>query len=156
EDYQSFLANSLEEAVSGAIKLARYDRSLAGQPSTGLVLDPSGCLEAHFRATVDGSPIEWIPGLVIADTKEASTDWARQNSFGFVVLVTCTLESDDLDPNVLRLFREQQPGALVIVCVDRARLAQLRSSAENPWRQVVPDIVIFDETFTNHAVPFGA
>src|SRR6516165_4361329 len=38
EDCQSFLANGLEEALSGAIKLARFNRPSPATPATGLVL----------------------------------------------------------------------------------------------------------------------
>src|SRR5215469_9178912 len=42
--YQSFLANSFDEALSGAIKLARYAASVSGRSSTGLIIDPAGRL----------------------------------------------------------------------------------------------------------------
>src|SRR5262249_32894290 len=40
-EYQTFLANGFDEALGGAIKLARYAASLAGRPTAGLVLDPA-------------------------------------------------------------------------------------------------------------------
>ena len=44
ESYQTFLANSFDEALSGAIKLARYCASVAGRSTTGLVIDPDNRL----------------------------------------------------------------------------------------------------------------
>src|SRR5262245_17099813 len=38
-EFQSFLANSFDEALSGAIKLARYCADLLGAPKAGLVID---------------------------------------------------------------------------------------------------------------------
>ena len=37
--FQSFLANSFDEAVSGAIKLARYAADIRGKSLAGLVID---------------------------------------------------------------------------------------------------------------------
>src|SRR5580700_2785497 len=39
DEYQTFLANGFDEALGGAIKLARYCASQAGRPATGLILD---------------------------------------------------------------------------------------------------------------------
>ncbi len=53
EDWQSFLANGLEEALSGAIKLARYSEHI-GPRSTGLVFDPSDRLAGFAGAELAG------------------------------------------------------------------------------------------------------
>ena len=52
------------------------------------------------------------------------------------------------------LVRRHAP--LVITCVDRESLAALRGGSSGILREIVPDIVVFDESFVNHAVPFGA
>ena len=44
EDFQSFLANGVEEAVSGALKLLRCNRVPADARPMGLILDPAGRL----------------------------------------------------------------------------------------------------------------
>jgi acetylornithine/succinyldiaminopimelate/putrescine aminotransferase len=56
--------------------------------------------------------------------------------------------------SIHRLVRDSKP--LVITCVDRESLATLRSGSGSILHQVVPDIVVFDESFTEHAVPFSA
>ena len=52
------------------------------------------------------------------------------------------------------LVRRHAP--LVITCVDRASLAALRGGSGGILHEIVPDIVVFDESFVDHAVPFGA
>ena len=64
EDCQSFLANSLEEALSGAIKLARFNRYAVDRRATGLVLDPADRLTAFAGADLpDGGRVEFLPGV---------------------------------------------------------------------------------------------
>src|SRR6516225_7160396 len=54
EDYQTFLANGFDEALSGAIKLARYCASLAGRPTTGLIVDAANRLGPYVSTPVAG------------------------------------------------------------------------------------------------------
>src|SRR5262245_20867816 len=63
-DYQSFLANGFDEALSGAIKLARYCGNLAHRPATGLIIDCAHRL-GPFAGVVlaNGGHIEFVPGL---------------------------------------------------------------------------------------------
>src|SRR5215468_8093073 len=64
--YQTFLANSGDEALSGAINLARYDASLSGRPTTGLVIDFADRLGPFATTAVTGGEkIEFVPGLVV-------------------------------------------------------------------------------------------
>ncbi len=52
------------------------------------------------------------------------------------------------------LVRRDKP--LVITCVDRESLAALRGGSNGILREITPDIVVFDESFVDHAVPFSA
>src|SRR5262249_14957893 len=64
--YQTFLANGFDEALGGAIKLARYSASVAGRPAAGLVLDPADRLGPYAAASVaGGGRVEFLPGLVV-------------------------------------------------------------------------------------------
>ncbi len=76
----------------------------------------------------------------------------RTERFGFVVLVTTRL--DEHADAIRSLLERDDP--LVIACVDRPGLANLRRDAAHVARQWRPDIVVFDESFVNHAVPFSA
>ena len=64
EDYQSFLANSLEEALSGAIKLVRYARTTTGADPTALVLDLDNRLTGFASAELsNGDRVPFLPGI---------------------------------------------------------------------------------------------
>src|SRR5262249_52007032 len=71
EPFQTFLANGFDEALSGAIKLARYSASSEGRPKTGLVLDGAGRLGPFASVSVAGGRIEFVPGLVILGKGDA-------------------------------------------------------------------------------------
>jgi acetylornithine/succinyldiaminopimelate/putrescine aminotransferase len=156
-EHQTFIANSFDEALSGAIKLARYTATLAGRPTTGLVLDPTGRLGPFRSAPVAGGRIEFVPGLVVLGTGEGDLRAVEQaeGPFGFVVLVGMGGASLDVYLEaVARVVRRD--AALVIICVDRTALAELRRSPTAALRELAPDVVVFDESFVNRDVPFGA
>ncbi len=138
EEYQSFLANSFDEALSGAIKLARYCCSVAGKSTAGLVIDP----EDRLGPFASEGNVVFVPGLTVVGKIEAVPTDAK---FGFVVLAS----GDDPTSHASLAKRLASEGALVIVCVDRHRLKMLLPA--NP-----PDIVVFDGSFVNDEVPFGA
>jgi acetylornithine/succinyldiaminopimelate/putrescine aminotransferase len=154
-EYQSFLANSFDEALSGAIKLARYAASLAGRSTTGLILDPAGRLGPFSAVKVPGGRIEFVPGLVVAGKDEGDLDTTqRSGPFGFVMLVHAG--GADLHRHaeaVTALVRRDH--ALVIAGVDRAALTDFRRGPAGV-RELSPDIVVFDESFVHRDVPFGA
>jgi acetylornithine/succinyldiaminopimelate/putrescine aminotransferase len=131
EPYQAFLANSFDEALSGAIKLARYCASIAGKSTTGLVIDPTDRLGPFASA----SGVVFLPGLTIANAAVP-----RDQTFGFVVLT----DPDQETPS---------DAVLRIICVDRAGFAKIGARQK---RESVADIVVFDESFVNRDVPFGA
>jgi acetylornithine/succinyldiaminopimelate/putrescine aminotransferase len=65
--YQSFLANGFDEALSGAIKLARFCTDVEGRPKAGLVIDPDRRLGPLASVTLlDRGKIDFIPDLVVA------------------------------------------------------------------------------------------
>jgi acetylornithine/succinyldiaminopimelate/putrescine aminotransferase len=151
--FQTFIANGFDEALSGAIKLARYCASIAGRPTTGLILDGDDRLAPFAAATAIGGKVEFLPGLVILRRNEQLGSAAvSDQSFDFVVLVAGESGMDPIDETVLRWIRKN--AALVIMCVNRGTLAALRCEASD--HTLPPDIVVFDESFVNHDVPFGA
>ena len=156
-EYQSFLANSFDEALSGAIKLARYCGSMAQRPSTGLVIDAVGRLGPFAGTTVNGSGrIEFLPGLVVvAKPEELRAILPTEQRFGFVVLVTASGQLlEEFAPELHALATRDAPT--VITCVDRPSLGVIRAATGGIIRELAPGIVIFDESFVNHDVPFGA
>jgi acetylornithine/succinyldiaminopimelate/putrescine aminotransferase len=172
EDFQSFLANGLEEALSGAIKLARYSRPTPnGPPSTGLILDPADRLAGFVSAKLAGGGIvPFLPGLRVIGKDELrrepgtlGLEKAAENGRAEVgtapinplVLVAGTDGLlDNQAETIRRLVDRHRP--LVITCVDRESLAALRGTPGGILREIAPDIIVFDESFTDRAVPFGA
>jgi acetylornithine/succinyldiaminopimelate/putrescine aminotransferase len=151
-EYQTFLANGFDEALSGAIKLARYSFSLAGRPTTGLVLDAENRLGDYACTTVPGGTVEFVPGLVVLDGDRALGS-TQQASFGFIVLVGEKAVAGN-SAAIAHVLERDAP--LVIACLDRVALTALRSPRTGANRARTPDIVVFDESFVDRAVPFSA
>ena len=107
EDYQSFLANGFDEALSGAIKLARYSASLTGRPTTGLVFDPADRLGPFASAPVSGGgKVEFVPGLVVVGKHDAdlTAAVATGGTFGLLVLVAGAEPMNDKHAEAIRLL----------------------------------------------------
>ena len=155
--FQTFLANAFDEALSGAIKLARYGASVCGRPGTGLVIDGGNRLGPFVgAAAAGGAPVEFLPGLSVVDgPDEFRKAVAAERPCSFVVLAAGADRSFDEYADALREL-VRRDGTLVIVCVDRTCLAARRGSPGAMLREPAPDIVVFDDSFVNHDVPFGA
>jgi acetylornithine/succinyldiaminopimelate/putrescine aminotransferase len=157
DKYQTFLANGFDEALSGAIKLARYSASLAGRSTAGLILDPRNRLGPYAGAAAAGGAwVEFVPGLVVVGKGSVSEDaFAPARRFGLLVLVGCAGATLDVYADEAReLVRRDNP--LVITCVDRTSLSDLRHGFAGPLRELKPDLVVFDESLVDRHVPFGA
>jgi acetylornithine/succinyldiaminopimelate/putrescine aminotransferase len=156
-EFQSFLSNSFDEALSGAIKLARYAASLRGRPASGLVLDPGERLGPFAGTTVGGGRIEFLPGLAIrnGDPSNESMSGLHPARHGFVVLAPTADGSLEAHADELRKVI-QRDSPLVITCLDRTVLASLRRGTSGLLLGIVPDIVVFDESFVDRQVPFAA
>ena len=157
-DFQSFLANSFDEALSGAIKLARYAAHEDARPQAGLVIDFAGRLGPFAAVRIrDRALMEFVPDLIVLDANQVESGDAlrRVNHFGFVVLVLSpALEASKQFDEIRALIEEQ--NLLRIACVDRAGLDRCRQSSTPLRERLRPDMVVFDESFTQHHVPFGA
>jgi acetylornithine/succinyldiaminopimelate/putrescine aminotransferase len=158
EEYQSFLANGFDEALSGAIKLARYAANMAGRSTTCLAFDASNRLGPYAAAPIaGGGMVEFLPGVKVVGNHESdvTTAVADNGPFGIVVLVANTQTILGQYEEALRLAILRD-NPLLIICVDRETLATLRGGAGGLLQEFVPDIVIFDESFVDLAVPFSA
>ncbi|HYV35717.1 MAG TPA: hypothetical protein VE988_08440, partial [Gemmataceae bacterium] len=85
EPFQSFLANGFDEAVSGAVKLARYVARVAQRPVTGLVIDTAGRLGMFASSLSRRQRVEFLPGLVVIGKDDMIP---LDQQFGFVVLTS--------------------------------------------------------------------
>jgi acetylornithine/succinyldiaminopimelate/putrescine aminotransferase len=157
-EYQTFLANGFDEALGGAIKLARYCASLAGRPTTGLVLDPNDRLGPFASARLGGGEkVDFVPGLVVVGKGGDLETAAAAGPFGLVVLVglrPLAGASGFVGLAGASGFLAGQP--LVITCLDRETLVALRRGEPSVLLELTPDIVLFDESFVDRAVPFSA
>ena len=171
--------------MHGAIKLARYNASLASRPTAGLVIDPAVRLGPFAEVSlarrgpdrVCPGPHQGLPlppvlrrrgaggegDIGVATTAPSPpTPLPRvrgrgeeTSRYGFVVLVATA--EDILDDHAdLVSHVVQQDAGLVITCVDRSSLSNLRRVSSGIAKQWKPDIVVFDESFANNEVPFGA
>jgi acetylornithine/succinyldiaminopimelate/putrescine aminotransferase len=171
EDCQSFLANGLEEALSGAIKLVRYRRPTTGAGPAGLVVDLANRLTGFASADLAGGDrIQFLPGIRVIDKDEIGGEPGGPIIEGVADRLLAGGVNSGLDPLVLvagaghrldeyaeairRLVRRHAPT--VITCVDREGLAALRNGPRGLLHEVAPDIVVFDDSFVDRAVPFGA
>jgi acetylornithine/succinyldiaminopimelate/putrescine aminotransferase len=149
--FPSFLANSFDEAVGGGIKLARYCASLARKPTEGLVLDFENRLGAFANVDLsDGGRIDFIPGLHAIRNRDASA--CIDHQYGFIALVCEPTEHWARQIQALMA----RDGTLLIACVNRDILAAVRQGQLPILARLLPDIVVFDESFVNREVPFGA
>ena len=151
-NYQTFLANSFDEALSGAIKLARYNSSIAKRSTKGSIFDPHHRLGAFVGTKVKEQTIEFIPDLIVASSIEQLQQAASlPDSLGFIVTLA---PEDDTAKDVIRLIENY--NAIAIACVTRKSLATLRKAPTTKVKQLIPDITIFDESFVDRQVPFSA
>jgi acetylornithine/succinyldiaminopimelate/putrescine aminotransferase len=174
-EYQSFLANSFDEALSGAIKLARYDADATGRPKAGLVCDPEGRVGPLVFTTGRargasqgraGSPLASAAGLpdhpgqdrtdFIPEITVRAGDIADASDVQRVGFVVVFPSADHAPVSLLEALSHRQPRPLVLACVHRAGLAHCLGEASSPWRTLRPDVVVFDDSFVHHDVPFGA
>jgi acetylornithine/succinyldiaminopimelate/putrescine aminotransferase len=155
EEYQTFLANGFDEALSGAIKLARYSASMGGQPTTSMIVDAADRLGPFAGAKVaNGEQVEFVPGLtIIGPHDDLPSIRPSDKSVGFLILVAGTGLERHADA-IRRLVQTRPP--VLIICVDRDNLAAIRNGSGCWLRELAPDIVVFDESFVDRAVPFSA
>jgi hypothetical protein len=158
QDYQSFLANSFDEALSGAIKLARYTASSQGRPTSGVILDPLDRLGPFASAPImGGRRVEFLPGLSVVGSHKSEMRRLSSHDTPVGVLVLLTDEHfaiETMADEVRKLIWRARP--LVITCVCRTSLAMLRRRPGGILKELAPDVVVFDESFVDRAVPFGA
>jgi acetylornithine/succinyldiaminopimelate/putrescine aminotransferase len=184
----SFLANSGEEALSGALKLARYTQNVRSQKDASItenrsaltqvwLVDDGSCFR-HFAETAIESDesdrshesyrsdrsyesdepisVQFIPEITSLSTAEFIAQIEQdQASAGILVLspqaVRQSRRSKELHQAVQRYCSNQR--GLMIAWLDQDLFLD---SVTLPQSGPVPDIVVFEESFTRRQVPFGA
>jgi acetylornithine/succinyldiaminopimelate/putrescine aminotransferase len=146
---QSFLANSLDEALSGAIKLARYCANAKKTSPKGLVIDPCDRLGPFAEVNIRGhETIRFVRDLTIVKDRRICE---FKDHFGFVVIMD-TQDQDTTGYLARYLKQGCADPPFIIRAMTQLQLAHIELAARDP----VPDIVIFDESFVNHDLPFAA
>jgi acetylornithine/succinyldiaminopimelate/putrescine aminotransferase len=152
----TYLGNALEEVLSGACKLARYETECRGKSQRGLIIDPAARLKYFEGISVaSGEQITLIPETVVLAGPEAIANSRNLSGeeFGFVVVLPeaiAALQESDLR-DILKWH-----ARLRIVCLDRDTWLRSREpNADWPF-DLDPDVVVFDESFVNRDVPFSA
>ena len=157
ERRQIFLSNSLEEALSGAIKLARYDANAGGRSPAGLVIDQNQSLN-HFCATiVEGETLSFLPDLAVCGNERDAVCYLREHG-NRISFVTDHLSNWVHHDYAVREWFEEAARKpirpLLILSTDQQQLSRVRELQSAGT--ISPDILVFDESFTNFEVPFGA
>lgn len=156
--YQTFLANSRDEAVSGAVKLARYSGSVNGGATAGVLIDPAREFSFFECLTVADEQLELIPELWRWPHDDGSlADWLPAHSAASYAVVAPGAVARLNEPDRRALVHWLSHGArLVIRCVDRTTLESIRSGGAERLDERRPDMVVFDESFVGRDVPFAA
>ncbi|MGD1875284.1 MAG: aminotransferase class III-fold pyridoxal phosphate-dependent enzyme [Mastigocoleus sp.] len=109
-------------------------------------------LGPFVKTKVKDEYVDFMPGLTVINSIEELQKIDRfSDSFGFLVILTLC---DDTVTKILQLVEHDK--TLIITCVNRESLAQLRDSKSKKIKELSPHITIFDESFVNNEVPFGA
>lgn len=154
--WPTYLGNALEEVLSGACKLARYETECRGVSQRGLIIDPAARLKYFEGISVaSGEQITLLPETVVLAGPDALAN-ARtlgNEDFGFIVILPEAIEAlkEDSLKNHLRWH-----GGLKIVCLDRETWLHSRQAKASWPSDLAPDVVVFDESFVNRDVPFSA
>jgi acetylornithine/succinyldiaminopimelate/putrescine aminotransferase len=158
EDFQSFLANGIEEAISGALKLVRYNRRPTEPPPTALILDPAERLAGFASAELAGGmTVPFLSNISVLGRDRGGASLAASTASRIDPLVLVAAGGrlhDEHAESIRELIGRHAPR--LITCVDRAALAALRADPGCFLRAIVPDVVVFDESFVDRAVPFAA
>jgi acetylornithine/succinyldiaminopimelate/putrescine aminotransferase len=150
----------MEEALSGAIKLARYAANSGAKSSDGLLVDEDGRLEHFIGTEMPGfGTIHYIPGVCTHTDPQSAIHWLEERRArpGFVGAFLSTLKA--LDECVIeRMFalNSSQLRPFSMIFVDRRSLTKSGNDLADCLHVLSPDLVVFDESFADHAVPFGA
>jgi acetylornithine/succinyldiaminopimelate/putrescine aminotransferase len=150
-EFQTFLANGFDEALSGALKLARFAAGREGRSSAGVILGGRDRLDSFASLSLGTQGrLDLIPDLVLAETESA-----LPAEVGCVVVFPST-EAGERERSARLLDRLRARRPLVIAAVSRASLDACRRDPSDGGLALPPDIVVFDESFVHRHVPFGA
>ncbi|MBL8819843.1 MAG: aminotransferase class III-fold pyridoxal phosphate-dependent enzyme [Planctomyces sp.] len=164
--YSSFLTNSGDEALSGAIKLARFYRSATASPTqspdSDLLIDDSEenpgfvSIQRLKSDTDESETIVFLPGIrALAASEAIDTLNEPVDPSGYWRIVAFsyrTLRAQGEHYLEQLKAQIQSQSLILIVTVDSESIRQLHDDQST----LCPDIVVFDQSFTRRQIPFGA
>ncbi|GAB2679169.1 hypothetical protein [Nocardia goodfellowii] len=153
-DCVSFLANSTEEGISAAVKLARHTAARDDRSGQILFIDPEQSLVQYFDPARAGLADALVPGVQSTDSVKAAFDVLATESWA-AVLIVLSDEFDGLSDEVEDLLRRASAdGAMRIVC-DRLPIPAAIGDRRLPAAAIDADVWVYGENLTDHQVPFG-
>lgn len=147
-DVASFFANSTEEAICGAIKLARFHVN-GKEPSVRsgqtIIVDPGNRLP-HFGYSrrTDGSTTQHVPGIVRCTPASLPAALRAHPQAGIVVFV------DDLQQDSVARRLCADEDVMTIGVLDSLSFPTIREADDRF------DIVVYDESVVCHETAFAA
>lgn len=159
--YPSFLANSGAEALSGAVKLARFHQHRvlprnSGPPDSSVLFIgdelPPGFAELETVGNgTDSGTAGLIPDIRCCGEQQAAQDLSQPHFLPAAIVISTAVVCAD-SPLMRQLQVYQRRGGLIVV---RLRVEDLVLQADDT-QSLQPDILVFDDTLTARQVPFGA
>jgi acetylornithine/succinyldiaminopimelate/putrescine aminotransferase len=154
-DHITHFSNSIEEAISGAVKLARHSRATARTPDQGrsvLIVDTSGDLQDYFNPSRSPASDSHVPNLIFVASFEHAMAVAKSRDW--CAIITTINESDDDGCAAILSDVARSQGALYAVA-DRRPIAMDSGDVALPAAQIGCDVRIYGENLTDYQVPFG-
>ncbi|WP_280350909.1 aminotransferase class III-fold pyridoxal phosphate-dependent enzyme [Nocardia abscessus] len=153
-DCVSFLANSTEEGISAAVKLARHTAARNNRSGQVLFIDPQQSLVQYFDPVGDGLIDALVPGVRSVDSVKEAIEALPTESWG-AILIVLSAELDGQSEEVADLLRTAAAeGAMRIVC-DRRPIPFATGERRLPAATLDADVWVYGENLTDNQVPFG-
>lgn len=147
-DHVTYYANSLEEALSGAIRLVRHTSKLEGSPDPQawiLVFDPSDRLRRYFDPLTEAAETAMVRHVRFVSSSTDAMDALTARAWAALVV----LDADDGAAELMAVAQRRE--MLRVVAESRA----LPGPEELARRLVEGDVYVFGENLTDFQVPFG-
>lgn len=153
-DCVSFLANSTEEGISAAVKLARHTAARDDRSGQVLFIDPQRSLIRYFDPVGDGVTDALVPGVRSVDSAKEAIDALPTESWA-AVLIVLSADLDERSEDLAELLRAARAdGAMRIVC-DRRAIPVATGDRLLPAAGLDADVWVYGENLTDNQVPFG-
>jgi acetylornithine/succinyldiaminopimelate/putrescine aminotransferase len=154
-DYITYFSNSLEESISGVVKLARHTQAQAAVPPQSrsvLIVDTSGELRAYFNpgGSIIGDCL--APGLEFVESLEQARTNVQSGEWCAVIVALNTKGAEDDAASLSEIARAR---GILFAVADRRAIPPRSREATLPAAQIDCDVRIYGESLTDFQAPFG-